>query len=121
MTSCWVTASTAATASGVGGPACRTGSTASAGTVPAAACASSTIVSTRHQSSYLWASLQTRPISGSVYLSIIVFPRRVSQLGHRCLLEGLLELRQLGAQRGVGHGQDLHGEHGRVGGMVEAD
>ena len=25
----------------------------------------------RHHSSYLWASLQTRPISGSVYLSIM--------------------------------------------------
>ena len=39
---------------------------ASAGTVPAAACASSTRVSTRHHSSYLCASLQTRPISGRV-------------------------------------------------------
>ena len=70
MTSCCVTASTAATASGVGGAALRTGSTASAGTVAGAACASSTIVSTRHHSSYLCASLQTRPISGSVYRSI---------------------------------------------------
>ena len=41
MTSCWVTASISATASGVGGAALRTGSTASAGTAPAAACASS--------------------------------------------------------------------------------
>ena len=37
-----------------------------AGTVPASACASSTSVSTRHHSSYLCASLQIRPISGSV-------------------------------------------------------
>src|SRR3954466_3981487 len=118
MTSCWVTASTAATASGDGGGAARTGSTASAGTVPAAACASSTIVSTRHQSSYLCASLQTRPISGSAYRSIIVFPRPRSQLGHRGLLEGLLELRQLGPQRRVGERQDLHGEHGGVGRVV---
>ena len=35
MTSCWVTASISATASGVGGGAARTGSTASAGTAPA--------------------------------------------------------------------------------------
>ncbi len=66
MTSCWVTASISATAAGVGGVAFRTGSTASAGTVPAAACTSSTSVSTWHHSSYLWASLQTRPISGRV-------------------------------------------------------
>ena len=66
MTSCWVTASIAATAAGVGGGAARTGSTADAGTVPAAACASSTSVSTRHHSSYRWASLQTAPISGRV-------------------------------------------------------
>ena len=39
---------------------------AEAGTVPASACASSTMTSTEHQSSYLWASLQTRPISGRV-------------------------------------------------------
>jgi hypothetical protein len=35
MTSCWVVASISATRSGVGGGAARTGSTASAGTVPA--------------------------------------------------------------------------------------
>ncbi len=70
MTSWPVTASIAATASGVGGGAARTGGTLSAGTVPARACASSTRVSTLHQSSYLWASLQTRPISGKVYRSI---------------------------------------------------
>jgi hypothetical protein len=51
---------------GVGGAARRTGSTLSAGTTPASACASSTSTSTWHQSSYLWASLQTRPISGRV-------------------------------------------------------
>jgi len=39
---------------------------ASAGTVPALACASSTRVSTRHHSSYLCSRLQIRPISGSV-------------------------------------------------------
>ncbi len=72
ITSCSVTASTSATASGVGGGAARTGPTASAGTVPARALASSTSVSTRHQSSYLWASDQTRPIAGSVYLSIML-------------------------------------------------
>ena len=66
MTSCWVTASISATACGVGGGAARTGSTADCGTTPAAACASSTSTSTRHHSAYLWASLQTRPISGSV-------------------------------------------------------
>jgi hypothetical protein len=66
MTSCCVTDSIASTASGVGGGALRTGSTESAGTTPAAACASRTRVSTRHQSSYLWASDQTRPISGRV-------------------------------------------------------
>src|SRR5215207_9907746 len=70
MTSCWVTSSMAATAAGVGGRAARTGSTAESGTVPAAACASSTSLSTRHHSSYLCASLQTAPISGSVYRSI---------------------------------------------------
>ena len=66
ITSCWVTASTAATASGVGGAAARTGSTDQAGTVPAAACASRTSVSTRHHNSYLCASLQTAPMSGKV-------------------------------------------------------
>ena len=66
MTSCWVTASISATASGVGAGARRTGSTLDAGTVPASACASRTITSTEHHSSYLWASLQTRPISGRV-------------------------------------------------------
>ena len=71
ITSCSVTASIAATAAGVGGGAERTGSTLSAGTVPARACASSTSTSTRHHSSYLCASLQTRPISGSVYRSIM--------------------------------------------------
>ena len=75
MTSCWVTASISATASGVGGAAARTGSTVSAGTTPAAACASSTRTSTWHHSSYLWASLQTRPISGRVYRSITRAPR----------------------------------------------
>src|SRR5699024_2112549 len=44
MTSCWVTASISDTRSGVGGGAVRTGSTASAGTVPAAAWASRTRV-----------------------------------------------------------------------------
>ena len=76
MTSCPVTASIAATASGVGGGAERTGPTASAGTVPALACASRTRTSTRHHSSYLCASLQTRPISGSVYRSITPRYRR---------------------------------------------
>ncbi|OLE22629.1 MAG: hypothetical protein AUG49_18400 [Catenulispora sp. 13_1_20CM_3_70_7] len=66
ITSCWVTASISATASGVGGAAARTGSTADSGMVPAAACASTTSVSTRAHSSYLWASDQTRPISGRV-------------------------------------------------------
>jgi hypothetical protein len=66
ITSCWVTASISATASGVGGGAARTGSTAPAGTTPAAACASNTSVSTRHHSAYLCASLQTRPMSGRV-------------------------------------------------------
>ena len=66
MTSCCVVSSISATRSGVGGGALRTGSTTSAGTRPAAACASSTSVSTRHQSAYLCSSLQTRPISGSV-------------------------------------------------------
>ena len=66
ITSCSVTASIAATASGVGGGAARTGATQSGGTVPALACASSTSVSTWHHSSYLCASLQTRPISGRV-------------------------------------------------------
>ena len=66
MTSCWVTASISATASGVGGAAARTGSTAELGTVPASACTSTTRVSTWHHNSYLWASLQTRPISGRV-------------------------------------------------------
>src|SRR5262249_5596264 len=70
MTSCWVTASIAATASGVGGGAPRTGPTTSAGTVPASACACSTSVSTRHHVSYLCASDQIRPISGRVYRSI---------------------------------------------------
>src|SRR5258707_14502376 len=72
ITSWSVSASAAATASGEGGGAARTGPTASAGTVPAFACASSTRVSTWHHSSYLWASDQTRPISGSVYLSIML-------------------------------------------------
>jgi hypothetical protein len=71
ITSCSVTASIAATAAGVGAGAERTGSTASAGTVPARACASSTSTSTRHHSSYLCASLQICPISGSVYRSIM--------------------------------------------------
>ncbi len=66
ITSWLVTASIAATASGAGGGAALTGPTLSAGTIPAAAFASRTRVSTRHQSSYLCASLQTRPISGSV-------------------------------------------------------
>jgi hypothetical protein len=66
ITSCWVTASIACTASGVGGGALRTGSTTSAGIVPASACASTTRISTWHHSSYLCASLQTRPISGRV-------------------------------------------------------
>ena len=67
MTSCWVTASIAATASGVGGGGgAHRLDRGSAGTTPAAACASRTSVSTRHHSSYLCASLQTRPISGSV-------------------------------------------------------
>src|SRR6202035_818601 len=66
ITSWLVTASAAATASGAGGGAARTGPTASAGTVPSAAWASSTRVSTRHHSSYLCASLQTRPIPGRV-------------------------------------------------------
>ena len=66
MTSCWVTASISATAPGVGAGARRTGSTLEAGTVPASAWASRTITSTAHHSSYLWASLQTRPISGRV-------------------------------------------------------
>jgi len=66
ITSCWVTASISCTASGVGGGALRTGSTTSAGMVPAEACASTTRTSTWHHSSYLCASLQTRPISGSV-------------------------------------------------------
>src|SRR3954447_11431175 len=107
MTSCCVTASTAATASGVGGAADRTGSTASSGTVPSAACASSTMVSTRHHNSYLWASLQTRPISGSVYRSITVLSSRATSSGwhsylrHGRLLEGLLELGERGAQRPV--------------------
>jgi hypothetical protein len=51
---------------GRGGRRRRTGSTLDAGTVPASACASRTITSTEHHSSYLWASLQTRPISGRV-------------------------------------------------------
>ena len=66
MTSCCVVSSISATRSGVGGGALRTGSTTSAGTRPAAACASRTSVSTRHHSSYLCWSLQTRPMSGSV-------------------------------------------------------
>ncbi len=66
ITSWSVTASAAATASGVGGGAARTGATAAAGTVPALACASSTRVSTRHHTSYLCSWLQMRPISGSV-------------------------------------------------------
>ncbi len=66
MTSWPVTASRAATAAGVGGGAAATGATAASGTVPALACAASTRVSIWHQSSYLWASLQTWPISGSV-------------------------------------------------------
>ena len=66
ITSCWVTSSIAATAAGVGGGASSTGCTAQAGTVPASAWAASTWRSTRHHSSYLWASLQTAPISGSV-------------------------------------------------------
>ena len=71
ITSWSVTASAAATASADGGGACRTGSTQSAGTVPAWACASRTSVSTRLHSSYLCSSLQTRPISGSVYRLIM--------------------------------------------------
>src|SRR6202035_5699618 len=71
ITSWSVTASAAATASGEGGAACLTGSTLLAGTVPARACASRTSVSTRLHSSYLCASLQTRPISGSVYRPIM--------------------------------------------------
>src|SRR3954462_7585869 len=118
MTSCCVTASTAATASGVGAGAERTGSTASAGTVPAAACASSTIRSTAHHSSYLCASLQTRPISGSVERSITrSSPRSLvasSPCRHRGLLERLLELHQLRAQAGVTDSEDLHGEDRRV-------
>src|SRR3954453_24102452 len=115
MTSCCVTASTAATASGVGAGADRTGSTASAGTVPAAAWASSTIRSTAHHSSYLCASLQTRPISGSVYRSIQVLltrsEGRASPPGrHRSLLERRLELRELCAQPRVADREDLHGE-----------
>src|SRR5487761_247649 len=74
ITSWSVTASAAATASGEGGGACRTGSTLLVGTVPARACAASTSVSTRLHSSYLCASLQTRPISGSVYRPIMWSP-----------------------------------------------
>src|SRR5918997_3971543 len=74
MTSCCVVSSISATRSGVGGGAFRTGCTTSAGTRPAAACASRTRVSTRHHSSYLCWSLQTRPISGSVYRSITCQP-----------------------------------------------
>src|SRR5664280_1415543 len=70
ITSCWVTASISATAAGVGGAAARTGASASAGTLPPSTCASSTSVSTAAHSSYLWASLHTRPIAGSVYRSI---------------------------------------------------
>jgi hypothetical protein len=66
ITSCWVTASISATRSGVGGGAALIGATTSAGIVPAAACASTTSRSTSHHSSYLCASLQTRPISGRV-------------------------------------------------------
>src|ERR1022692_880685 len=92
MTSWLVTASIAATASGVGGGAARTGATLSAGTTPAAAFASSTRDSTRHQSSYLCASLQTRPISGNVYRSITgSFSRRLARrliAGNRAGLRG---------------------------------
>src|SRR5688572_20771212 len=80
MTSCCVVSSISATRSGVGGAALRTGSTTSAGTRPAAACASRTRVSTRHHSSYLCWSLQTRPISGRVYRSIIRVPPATRQL-----------------------------------------
>jgi hypothetical protein len=66
MTSCWVTASISATASGWAAPRGAPGSTLSGGTTPASACASRTSTSTWHHSSYLWASLQTRPISGRV-------------------------------------------------------
>jgi hypothetical protein len=66
MTSCWVTSSISATRWGVGGGAARTGPTLSGGIVPAAACASITRISTWHHTSYLWVSLQIRPISGSV-------------------------------------------------------
>jgi len=59
-----------ATAAGVGGGAERTGSTLSAGTVPARACAARTSTSTRHHSSYLWARSRP-PISASVYRSIM--------------------------------------------------
>src|SRR3712207_8242370 len=80
MTSCCVVSSISATRSGVGGAAFRTGSTTSAGTRPAAAWASRTRVSTRHHSSYLCWSLQTRPIAGSVYRSIIGVPPATRQL-----------------------------------------
>jgi len=83
ITSWLVTASIAATASGVGGGAARTGATLSAGTTPAAAFASRARVSTRHQSSYLCASLQTRPISGSVYRSITGSLSRSAVPAHR--------------------------------------
>src|SRR3954470_17882044 len=80
MTSCCVVSSISATRSGVGGGALRTGSTTSAGTRPAFAWASRTSVSTRHHSSYLCWSLQTRPISGRVYRSIMRSPRVTAQL-----------------------------------------
>src|SRR4051794_34137319 len=80
MTSCCVVSSISATRSGVGGGAVRTGSTTSAGTRPAFAWASRTSVSTRHHNSYLCWSLQTRPISGRVYRSIMRSPRVTAQL-----------------------------------------
>src|SRR4051812_40816163 len=80
MTSCCVVSSISATRSGVGGGALRTGSTTSAGTPPAAACASSTSGSTPHHNSYLCWSLQTPPISGRVYRSIMLGPLRTDRV-----------------------------------------
>src|ERR687889_2722905 len=80
MTSCCVVSSSSATRPGVGGGAFRTGCTPSAGPRPAAACASRTRVSTRHHSSYLCWSLQTRPISGRVSRPIPRLPPATRQL-----------------------------------------
>ena len=144
MTSCCVCASISATACGLGGAAARTGSTTSAGTTPAAACASRTSVSILHHSSYLcrlgphpahlgqgvaldhergpasWPLPEPSPRASSPA------PARAAQLeGHpaeafdRGLLEVVLELGKAHPQSRVMHGHDLHGQDGGVLGVVQ--